>query len=75
MLIMVSVSLLYRAPFDALITYTTVFVLPDIETFWAFGTQHFITYQFSCLLMHRANPNISFAIQLRGVEVLQNEVY
>ncbi len=71
MLIMVSVSLLYRAPFDALITHTTVLVLPDMETFWTFGTQHFITYQFSCLLMYGANPNITFVIQQRGVKVPQ----
>ena len=66
MQIMVSVSFLYRAPFDALITYTTAFWLPDTKTFWAFGTQ-----QFSCLLMYSANPHIIFAIQLREVEVLQ----
>ncbi len=66
MLIMVSVSLLYRAPFDALITYMTVFVLPDTKTFWAFGAQHFIRYQFSCLLMYSANPHITFEIQPRG---------
>lgn len=62
MQIMVSVSLLYRAPFDALITYTTAFVLSDTKTFWAFGTK-----QFSCLLMYRANPHNIFAVHLTEV--------
>lgn len=62
---------MYRAPFDALITYMTVFVLPDTKTFWIFGTQHFITFQFSCLLLYGANPRITFEIQLREEEVPQ----
>lgn len=66
MLIMVSISMLYRAPFDALLTCTTVFVLPDTQTFWAFGAQHFIMYQFSGLLMYTLIP-ITFQIQLREV--------
>lgn len=71
MLIMVSVSLLYRAPFDALIAYMAVFVLPDTKTFGAFGAQHFMANVFSCLLMYSANPHITFQIQLREVWVPQ----
>lgn len=62
---------MYRAPFDALITCTAGFVLPDTKTFWAFGTQHFRTYQFSCLLLYSANPHITFEIQQRELEVPQ----
>lgn len=47
MQIMVSISLLYRAPFDAVITYGTAFMLRDTKTFWAFGTWHFLTQLFT----------------------------
>lgn len=57
----------YRAPFDALITYMTVFAQPDTETCGISDTQHFRTYQFSCLLMYNTYHCIMFKIQLKKV--------
>lgn len=68
---MVSVRLLYRAPFDALITNITALLVPDTKTFWAFGTQNFITYQVSCLVMYNVNPCVTFQSQQRVGEMPQ----
>lgn len=61
----------YRAPFDALITYMTVFARTDTETCRISDTQHFRTYQFSCLLMHNTFLCIMFEIRPREKKVSQ----